>query len=161
MATRSGDLAPGVVLALVRQVGLEAAEQILYQASGLLAWSDGESGDMAELLVSPTAAARFAVDAYVRAVRAGIGAMAAKAGGLDALVFTGGICKHSERVRAAVCANLDILGFVIDTDANNAGRTLLNTMDDKPIVCLGSDEELMIRDYIEAAMLANLDKAVR
>lgn len=154
MATRSGDLDPGVVLALVRQVGLEAAERILYQSSGLLAWSDGESGEMAMLLGSSTAAARFAVDAYVRAVRAGIGAMAAKAGGLDALVFTGGIGEGAAQVRAGVCAGVEILGFAMDAAANGEGRMLLNAKASKPIIRLGSDEERMIRDHTDDALRA-------
>lgn len=154
MATRSGDLDPGVVLALVRQIGLVAAERTLYQDSGLLAWSDGESGDMATLLASPTAGARFAVDAYVRALRAGIGAMAAKAGGLDALVFTGGIGEGSATMRAAVCAGLDFLGFSLDVGANDEGQTRLNTVRSKPVVRLGSDEEWMIRCYTEAALMS-------
>lgn len=154
MATRSGELDPGVVLEIVRQVGLEAAEALLYQSSGLLAWSDGESGDMAALLRSTTPAARFAVSAYVRAVRAGIGAMATRADGLDALVFTGGIGEGAAPVRAAICAHLGILGFAIDPSANREGRQQLNAQASKPILRLGSDEEGMIRKFTEDAVLA-------
>ena len=79
MATRSGDLDPGVMLALAAQFDGPALSDLVYRNMGLLALSDGESGEMQSLLSSPRAAAAFAVDYFCRQVRAAIGAYAAKA----------------------------------------------------------------------------------
>ena len=114
MATRSGDFDPGVVLFLMRteQLSADALESLLNHDSGLGALSGGES-DM-RLLEACAAKgdpkAQLAIEVFAHAVRKMIGAYAAELGGLDLLVFTGGIGEHSLSVRNRICAGLDFLG---------------------------------------------------
>jgi acetate kinase len=107
MATRSGDLDPGVPLFLARRHGMtpEALNQGLNHASGLLGLS-GETGDMRALLASADPAAKLAVDIFVRQARKHLGAMAAALGGVDLLVFTGGIGEHAPAIRERIVAGL-------------------------------------------------------
>ena len=150
MGTRSGDLDPGVMLELARTHAGPALSDLVYQQMGLLALSDGESSEMHRLLESRSEAAAFAVDYFCRQVRAAIGAFAAKAGGIDALVFSGGIGEHAPRIREAVCAQLGFLGFVLDRAANEAGRTVLQAPASRPILVIAADEEAVIRDLVLA-----------
>jgi acetate kinase len=113
---------------------------------GLAALSDGEDCEMASLTASQSEAARFAVDYFCRQVRAAIGAFAAKAGGLDALVFTAGIGEHSSLVREKVCRPLAFLGFELDHHANHDHETLISAQGSKPILRIPADEEAMVRD---------------
>ena len=100
MATRSGDLDPGVMLELSKRFNHDELSEQVYEKMGLIALSDGESDDMSLLIKSESKNAKFAVRFFARQVRAAIGSYAAKVGGLDALVFTGGIGEHSAEVRA-------------------------------------------------------------
>jgi acetate kinase len=113
MATRVGDLDPGVVIFLLRAgMSGDELETMLNRKSGLAAIA-GES-DMRELqerMGRGDAEAKLAVEVFVFAVRKFIGAYAAELGGLDLLVFTGGIGEHSELVRARICEGLDFLGI--------------------------------------------------
>lgn len=114
MSTRSGDLDPGVVLYLIRNEGLDAdgLENLLNKECGLSGYSGGES-DMQELLKRGElgdAAAKLAVNAFCIAVRKYVGAYTALMGGLDLLVFTGGIGEHSEEVRRRITQGLAFLG---------------------------------------------------
>jgi acetate kinase len=115
---------------------------------GLLALSDGESGEMRQLLESRSEAATFAVDYFCRQVRAAIGAYAAKAGGIDALVFSGGIGEHAPQIREAVCAPLGFLGFELDGAANAASQPFIQAPTSKPILVIAADEEAVIRDLV-------------
>lgn len=119
MATRCGSLDPGVVLHLLRREGMsvEAVEDLLYRRSGLLGVS-GRSGDLRDLLAATDEDAKAAVDLFVYRAVQGIGAMAATLGGLDGLVFTGGVGEHSAEVRARICRRLDWLGVDLDPEAN-------------------------------------------
>ena len=122
MATRSGTVDPGALLWLQRHAGLtaDAIERALDQEAGLLALS-GVSGRMPEVLAeaeSGNARARLAIDVYVHRLRAGIAAMAAALGGLDALVFTGGVGEGSHEIRAAAASGVAFLGVVIDESAS-------------------------------------------
>ncbi|WP_296752749.1 acetate kinase [Thiobacillus sp.] len=148
MGTRSGDLDPGVMLELARRLGDDELGDLVYRRMGLLALSDGESSDMAQLLVSTTPAARFAVDYFSRQVRATIGAYAAKAGGVDALVFSGGIGEHAAQVRAAICEPLGFMGFRLDHEANLRHDTWLNERTAKPVLRIPADEESMIHGLV-------------
>ncbi|RFU47690.1 acetate/propionate family kinase [Paraburkholderia sp. DHOC27] len=127
MATRSGDLDPGVLLYLMRTEGLDAdkLETLLNHQSGLTGFTEGE-GDM-QALVKRCAAgdqhAELAVDAFATAVRKYVGAYAALLGGIDLLVFAGGIGEHSAEVRRRVCAGLEFLGLRVDDPAGKV-RTL-------------------------------------
>lgn len=144
MATRSGDLDPGVVLELVKRHGLDHAAQLLSRESGLLALSRGLSGDMQTLLSSDTADSHFAVAYFCRSVAAAIGALAAKAGGVEALVFTGGIGEHSPEVRAGICAPLAFLGIGLSSEANNGNKQFINATGCKPVLKIKVDEEFEI-----------------
>lgn len=122
MATRCGNLDPGVVLYLIKQVGMsvQAVEHMLYHESGLAGVS-GVSGDMRELVASDKAAAKAAIDLYVYRIGREIGSLAAALGGLDALVFTGGIGEHHPAIRRAVCDSAGWLGVELDAAANDSG----------------------------------------
>jgi acetate kinase len=124
MSTRSGDLDPGVLIYLLRNEHLSAdeLEQLLNRQCGLFAFSNDES-DMQVLLAreatnEPTAA--LAIDAFCTAIRKYIGAYAALLGGLDLLVFTGGIGQHSAPIRTRVCSGLGFLGL----DPGNPNKVL-------------------------------------
>jgi len=114
MATRSGDFDPGVVLYLMRTEELSAdqLESLLNHDSGLGALSGGES-DMRLLeqcVAKGDPKAKLAIEVFALAVRKMVGAYAAELGGLDLLVFTGGIGEHSAAVRDWICDGLDFLG---------------------------------------------------
>ncbi len=141
MGTRSGDLDPGALLALVERYGYATVFDWVYHHMGLLALSDGESNEMSDLLASNTPAAQFAVQYFCQHVRAAIGAFAAQAGGIDALVFTAGIGEHSPIVRELICKPLDFLGFQLDEVANQKHLIRLNRSSTKPILCIPADEE--------------------
>jgi len=122
MGTRSGSVDPGILTYLMRQGQLQGQEidEVLNQKSGLLGIS-GVSGDMREILDAMKqghARARLAFDIYVHRLQAGIGAMCAVLGGIDALVFTAGVGENSAEVRAAACSNLECFGIDIDATAN-------------------------------------------
>lgn len=124
MATRCGALDPGVLLFVQRHHGLSAddLDRILDRESGLLGLS-GTSGDLRAVLAAADSgddAAQLAVAVYLHRLRASVAAMAAALGGLDALVFTGGVGEHSARVRAACCDGLRFLGVALDPEANAA-----------------------------------------
>jgi len=144
MATRSGDLDPGVVLELVKRHGVDDTAQLLYRKSGLLELSRGLSADMQTLLERDTADSRFAVAYFCRSVAAAIGALAAKAGGVEALVFTGGIGEHSPAVRAGICAPLAFLGFRLGAEANIKNKQSLHITEGKPVLRIRVDEEFEI-----------------
>ncbi|HWG36633.1 MAG TPA: hypothetical protein VN690_02850 [Terriglobales bacterium] len=105
MSNRSGDLDPGVILQLLRQLAPGALDRMLNQESGLIAIS-GISGDMKELLASRDPRAKLAVDVFVHSARKQVGAMAAALGGCDLLAFSGGIGEHAEQIRERIAAGL-------------------------------------------------------
>lgn len=144
MGTRSGDLDPGVMLELAKRYTTDELADMVYHQMGLIALSSGEDSEMLALIESKSAAACFAVAYFCRQVRATIGAFAAKAGGIDALVFTGGIGEHSPSIRAKICGPLEFLGFRLDTHANQDNETMLGARGSKPILNLAADEEKAI-----------------
>ena len=121
MATRSGSVDPGLLLWLLEETGMaerELAEALEHQ-SGLLALAG--TADMREVLAGVEHGdpdASLALDVYVHRLRAGIAAMAAALGGLDTLVFTGGVGERSAPVRAAAAAGLGFLGIALDPERN-------------------------------------------
>jgi acetate kinase len=151
MATRPGAVDPGVLTYLLAENRLTLAEleDALYHDSGLLGVS-GLSGDMREILTAraegqPRAALAF--DLYVARLREGIGAMAAALGGIDALVFTGGVGEHASEVRAAACAGFAWIGLALDEEAN--ARVTPDAEIARPgsrvrVLALHTREELMI-----------------
>lgn len=144
MGTRSGDLDPGVMLELAKRYDALELSRLVYQQMGLLALSDGENSEMSALLESSTPGARFAVEYFARQVRGAIGSYAAKSGGLDALVFSGGIGEHAAEVRDMICAPLGFLGFTLDAQANRSHAQLLSTPNSKPVLMMPADEEAEI-----------------
>ena len=144
MGTRSGDLDPGVMLELAKRYDDVELSALIYEESGLLALSDGESSKVSDLEKSNSENANFAMEFFARQVRASIGGYAAKAGGIDALVFTGGIGEHSAKVRTLVCEQLGFLGFVLNAEANQANLATLNTASSKPVLIIPADEEAEI-----------------
>ena len=144
MGTRSGDLDPGVMLELAKRYDDVELSTLIYEESGLLALSDGESSEVSDLEKNNSENANFAMEFFARQVRASIGGYAAKAGGIDALVFTGGIGEHSAKVRTLVCEQLGFLGFVLNAEANQANLATLNTASSKPVLIIPADEEAEI-----------------
>lgn len=127
MATRCGQMDPGVILHLMENEGMDAAAitDLLYRRSGLLGLS-GESGDMRALLASPSAAAAQALEVWVLRAQQEIAAMAAALYGADALVFTAGIGERSAEVRARICAGLGWMGIAVDPARNAAGAGVIS-----------------------------------
>src|SRR5213593_1511960 len=122
MGTRSGSIDPGILTYLLRRGRLQPEEidDLLNRKSGLLGIS-GLSSDMRDVLAAIKqghSRARLAFDIYVHRLRAGIGAMAAALGGMDALVFTAGVGENSPEVREAACKPLSFLGLKLDEAAN-------------------------------------------
>jgi acetate kinase len=117
MATRAGSVDPGLVLWLLRHgLDVDAVEQGLDREGGVRGLAG--DADMRVVLAREDDDARLAVDVYVHRLRAGIAAMAAALGGLDALVFTGGVGEHAPEVRARTATGLGFLGVALDAEAN-------------------------------------------
>ncbi len=148
MGTRSGDMDPGVMLELAKHYDSQALSDLVYHRMGLLALSAGESSEMHHLLESHSPTAGFAVDYFCRHVRAAIGAFAAKAGGVDALVFSGGIGEHAPQIRERICQSLGFLGLILDAEANQANRPWISATGFKPVLRIAADEEAVIRDLV-------------
>lgn len=146
MGTRSGDLDPGVMVELAKHYDAEELSDIVFHKMGLLALSDGESAEMQELLSSQSEHARFAVDYFCQQVRGAIGALAAKAGGVDALVFTAGIGEHSAEIRQKICGPLAFMEFCLDAELNRIHALQIGQANSKPVLVIAADEEIMIRD---------------
>jgi acetate kinase len=126
MGTRSGSIDPGILTYLMRQEQLkgEQIDDILNKKAGLLGVS-GLSGDMREILAAVQKGnerAQLAFDIYVHRLCAGIGAMVAVLGGLDALIFTAGVGENSAEVRAQSMRNLAFLGIKLDAEKNANAR---------------------------------------
>ena len=146
MGTRCGNLDPGVLLYLMEQQGMDAGSlsRLLYHQSGLLGVS-GISQDMRELLASDQAAAKEAVDLFCYRIARELGSLAPALGGLDALVFTGGIGEHAAPVREAVCADARWLGVKIDTAANSADAARISAAGSGiEVLVLPTNEEWMV-----------------
>ncbi len=112
MATRCGSIDPGLVLTLLRDHDADAVTDLLYHHSGLLGVS-GISADMRALAKSADPAAREAIELFTFRLAREAGGLAASLGGLDGLVFTGGIGEHDAAVRTAACARLAYLGIAL------------------------------------------------
>jgi acetate kinase len=146
MATRSGAIDPGAIFHLHRQHGMDfdQIEHMLYYDSGLKGVS-GISGDMRTLLASDRPEAREAIALYAHRCTGAIGAMAATLGGIDALVFSGGIGAHAAPLRATICAPLAFLGLTFDTVANDASAARISAPASKVgVFALQTDEERVI-----------------
>lgn len=146
MGTRCGQLDPGVVLYLMqaRKMTAEEISNLLYTQSGLKGLS-GISSDMRELEASTDPRASEAIDYFVFRIRREIGAMAAVLGGIDGLVFTGGIGENSARIRALVCRDMGWLGISVDDEANGENRMRISREGSTvKVLAVPTDEERMI-----------------
>ena len=157
MGTRCGAMDPGVLLYLIERHGMDGAamEQLLYQESGLLGVS-GISSDMRALLASSDPRATEAVDLFVYRIGRELGSLAAALGGLDALVFTGGIGENAVSIRARVCRDASWLGVELDEEANAKGGPCISRAGSRATAwVIPTNEELMIalhtRRLLEAA----------
>lgn len=157
MSTRSGDLDPGVLLYLLRvkQMNADSLENLLNHHSGLTALSGGKS-DMRDLEAAADAGdsqAQLAIDVFCAAIRQVISAYTAVMGGIDMLIFAGGIGEHSARVRSTVCRGLDFLGVAINDAANTTGSNTkpISTQQSRVRVrIVPSQEDLQIARHCRA-----------
>jgi acetate kinase len=148
MGTRSGDLDPSVPLFLLEERGLTPTEvsDLLNKQAGLLGIS-GTSADMRDLLDREAydGRAALAVALFCYQAKKFLGALAAALGGLDALVFTGGIGEHAAPVRERICEDLEFLGIRLDTDRNAAHAPVISSDDAAVTVrVVPTDEDLMV-----------------
>ena len=157
MGTRSGQLDPGVLLYMMQSEGLTADQisDLLYRESGLKGLS-GLSHDMRTLLESDRKEAAEAIDYYVFRLRREIGAMAAVLGGVDAVVFTGGIGENAAPIRARAIAGLGFLGLSIAPAANEVSAPRIDA-GPVPVLVVPTDEERVIA----RAVAGSLDGAAR
>ena len=156
MGTRPGQIDPGVVLYLIEEKRMTAAQvqDLLYRECGLKGLS-GISNDVRELAASPDPRARFALDYFVYRIGLQAGLLAAALGGLDAFIFTAGIGENSPSVRDRVVEKLGWLGGVLDPQANAAGDTSIAARDSRiGLYVLPTDEELMIARHTSALLAA-------
>ena len=152
MSTRSGDLDPGLVTYIARSGGLtpDQVEDLLSHKAGLLAIS-GSTGDMRQLLERERTdeTCRLAVDMYAYQIKKWIGAFAAALGGLETLVFSGGIGEHAPEVRGRICQGLEFLGVRIDPQRNATNSDIISPSGALVVVrVIPTDEELMIAQAV-------------
>ena len=161
MGTRPGQIDPGVVLYLIEEKRMSAAQvqDLLYRECGLKGLS-GISNDVRELAASPDPRARFALDYFVYRIGLQAGLLAAALGGLDAFIFTAGIGENSPSVRASIAEKLAWLGGVLDPQANAAGDTSIAARDSRiGLYVVPTDEELMIARHTSALLAARGGRA--
>ena len=159
MGTRSGDIDPGLVSFLARTQNMDAAgfDEMVNFKSGLAGISE-TSSDMADLLACQATDPRAAeaVDLFCYQVKKYIGALAAVLGGVDQLVFAGGVGEHSDYVRARVCDGLAFLGIGLDRELNAAHAPLISRSGGPVSVrVLHTDEELMIATAMDQILSRN------
>ena len=155
MGTRCGTIDPGVLLYLQQHEKMSAEEiqHLLYHESGLLGVS-GISADMRTLLASGEAAAREAVDLFVFRAAQQVAMMATTLGGLDCLVFTGGIGEHAREIRSAICERIGWLGVHVDAAANDATRERISAGEsDVEMFVVPTNEELTIARHCKMVLV--------
>lgn len=149
MGTRCGNLDPGVILYLLQAKKMSYAEiqDLLYKQSGLLGVS-GISSDMQQLLADNHPSAKEAIDLFVFRIRRELGALSAVLGGLDMLIFTGGIGEHAWQIREAVCQNNKWLGIKIDSLLNQNNQQRIHAHDSLvDIYVIPTDEEWVVANH--------------
>jgi acetate kinase len=154
MGTRSGDVDPGILLYLVDQ-GYDghALDRVVNREGGLLGVS-GTTADVRDLLARRASdpCAALAIDVFVWSARKWVGAMVAALGGLDSLVFTGGIGEHAAPVRAAIAEGLDHLGIAVDAAANEVHAPEIGMAGARCAVYVAhTDEERVVARHARAA----------
>jgi acetate kinase len=161
MATRCGNLDPGVILYLGRQGhSFGDIEDMLYHRSGLLGVSK-LSGDIRVLLESKEPAALEAIELFNYRVATQVGSLVVALGGLDGLVFTAGIGQHAPVIRAHVCNHLTWLGVRIDEVANKANSPRIGTPDSAVEVrVMATDEEAVIARHTRSVLEGSAPRSV-
>lgn len=152
MGTRSGAIDPGVLLYLLQHetMSVDEVQHLLYHQSGLVGVS-GISADMRTLLASRETAAREAVDLFTFRAAQQVATMATTLGGLDCLVFTGGIGEHAREIRRAISERLGWLGMRIDAAANDDARERIDDGNSAVAVfVIPTDEEMTIARHCAA-----------
>lgn len=154
MGTRTGDLDPGLVVHLLRHYNLSTDQwgDLVNKQSGLLGVSE-TSADMRDLIARRAADPRAAqaVDLFCYQAKKWIGSFAAALGGLDTIVFAGGIGEHSVEARAAICDGLDFLGIKLDAAKNASNAPVIST--GKVVVrVIATDEEAVIARLVYASL---------
>jgi len=152
MSSRSGDLDPGIAAYLARSENISAAQffDMASRESGLLGISE-TSSDMRDLLAreADDVRAAEAVAVFCYQAKKWIGAFTAALGGLDELVFAGGIGENAHPVRARVCEGLDFLGIKIDENRNTKNAELISSDASRvPVRVIHTDEEVMIARWV-------------
>ena len=158
MGTRCGDLDPGVLLYLIEEKGYDGPqlERLLNHLSGLLGIS-AISGDMQTLLSlrANEPHAQQALDIFAYSARKQIGAMVAALGGIDRLVFTGGIGEHAAPMRWAICRGLEYLGLQLDPLRNDAQNTVISTADSVvQVQVIPTNEDLIIARHTQRLLFS-------
>jgi acetate kinase len=156
MSTRSGDVDPGALLYLLEQkkISVKELDTILNKKSGLLGVS-AKSGDMRQLLeeMEHDVHAEEAVDLFCYRVKKYIGAYAAVLGGVDLLVFAGGIGERAPTVRERICDGLDFLGVRLDRTGNEANGALISGPQSRVKVrVINTNEDLMIVRHVRSVL---------
>jgi acetate kinase len=159
--TRTGDIDPGVLLFILRKIAetaksaSEAADQleaVVAKKAGLLGVSDlsNDMRDLRDAIKSGNAKARLAVDKFTWTIAKWIGSYVAELGGLDMLVFTGGIGENDIDTRAEICAGLGALGIVIDPARNNVRGAAVISAANSPVTVrvIPPAEDLMIVNHV-------------
>ena len=157
MATRCGAIDPGVLIHLVKQhdFSIEGLEDMLYHRSGLLGLS-GISADSRELIESNAPEALEALEVFTLRIAREIAALATTMGGLDGIVFTGGIGEHQPQIRSAVCRHLAWLGAAIDDSENSGNSTRIGASGSKlDVLVIPTDEEQVIADEAWSILTAS------
>ena len=156
MGTRCGQIDPGVLIYLMQEHGMDAdaLTALLYKESGLKGMS-GLTNDMRQLLSSGDERARQAIDYFVFRIRRELGGMTAVLGGLDALVFTGGIGENAAPIRSMVCQGFEWLGLSIAESANaDNAHDIATDSSAVRVLVVPTDEEGMIARYTAELLAA-------
>jgi len=159
--TRTGDIDPGVVMFILKKLAdaapntLEAAdklETILSKKSGLLGVSElsNDMRDLRDAIKEGNTRARLAVDKFTWTIKRWIGSFVAELGGLDMLVFTGGIGENDIASRAEICAGLSALGIIVDPERNNVRGEAVISAANSPVTVrvIPPAEDLMIVNHV-------------
>jgi acetate kinase len=156
MAARPGDIDPGLLVHMMREENLSAdgVDDLITRRCGMAGMSQS-GGDMRDLLARRAVDQRAAdaVDLFCHQAKKQIASMAASLGGVETLVFSGGVGEHAAPVRAAICDGLAFLGVRLDGPGNEAGRPVISTGESLIRVrIIPTDEEIVIARAVRAIL---------
>ena len=154
MGTRYGPIDPGLILHIMESKGFGVKEMtnLLYKESGLLGVS-GISQDMRTLVASDKPEAKEAIELFCYRIVRELGSLAAAAGGLDAIVFTGGIGEHNPGLRSNICKQASWQGISLNEEANKSGEHRISAADSAvDVFVIPTNEEWMIARHTQALL---------